>query len=149
MPLARFTALPGELAGLTAAVAEAIQPHLRFGEATLRLGLPEPGRAPVAAALASERPGPVLLLVATPAKSHTLYEELALFVAGMPLARLPEREALPYEFARDDPGRAVERHHALGLLRSGEKALVVASWAAGEGTPLVFFRGAVSEMTSA
>ena len=67
MPLARFTALPGELAGLTAAVAEAIQPHLRFGEATLRLGLPEPGRAPVAAALASERPGPVLLLVATPA----------------------------------------------------------------------------------
>ena len=26
---------------------------------------------------------------------------------------------------------------------------VVASWAAGEGTPLVFFRGAVSEMTSA
>ncbi|MBK7327755.1 MAG: DEAD/DEAH box helicase [Dehalococcoidia bacterium] len=103
---------------------------MRFGEGVLRLGLPESARAPVAAALASGHPAPVLVVVGTPAKSHTLYEELAMFVSGIPLARLPEREALPYEFARDDPGIAVERSHALGLLRNTSPAVVVASWAA-------------------
>ncbi|MBK7127297.1 MAG: transcription-repair coupling factor [Dehalococcoidia bacterium] len=103
---------------------------MRFGEGVLRLGLPESARAPVAAALASGHPAPVLVVVGTPAKSHTLYEELAMFVSGIPLARLPEREALPYEFARDDPGIAVERSHALGLLRNASPAVVVASWAA-------------------
>ena len=80
----------------------------------------------MAAAIASEHAGPVLMLVATPAKSHALYEELWLFAAGFPVARLPEREALPYEFARDDPSASVERSHALGLLRGTGRALVVA-----------------------
>jgi transcription-repair coupling factor (superfamily II helicase) len=124
------TALPGELAGLTAAVRDAIQPELRFSEGSLRLGLPESGRAPVAAAIATQAQGPVLVLVPTAAKALALSEELALFIAGIPLARLPEREALPYEFARDDPGAALERSRALSLLRSGEPAMVVASWAA-------------------
>ena len=69
-------------------------------------------------------------MVPSPAKSSALYEEVALFVAGIPFARLPEREALPYEFTRDDPGLAVERTHALSLLRGGSPALVVTSWAA-------------------
>lgn len=59
-----------------------------------------------------------------------MHEELAFFLEDVPLARLPEREALPYEFARDDPSVAVERAHALGLLRREERALVVASWSA-------------------
>jgi len=124
------SATPGELGGLTAAVADAIQPHLRFGEGSLRLGLPEPARPPVIAALALGHPGPVLAVVPTPARAHALYEELGLFVDGLPLARLPERESLPYEFARDDPALTVERSHALGLLRSGQPAIVIASWAA-------------------
>ncbi|MGE3076296.1 MAG: transcription-repair coupling factor [Dehalococcoidia bacterium] len=84
----------------------------------------------MAAALATMHAGPVLVVVPTPAKSHALFEEVALFVAGMPFARLPEREALPYEFVRDDPGLAVERTHALSLLRGESAALVVASWSA-------------------
>ncbi len=48
----------------------------------------------------------------------------------IPLARLPERETLPYEFVRDDHSLAIERSRALSLLREGEPALVVASWAA-------------------
>ena len=72
----------------------------------------------------------MLLLAPTPARAHALHEELAFFLEDVPLARLPEREALPYEFARDDPSVAVERAHALGLLRREERALVVASWSA-------------------
>jgi transcription-repair coupling factor (superfamily II helicase) len=124
------SALPGEVAGLTAAVREAIEPLLRSGEGSLRLGLPEAARAPVAAAIASRHQGPVLLVVPSPAKALAAQEELALFVAGTPLARLPEREALPYEFAKDDPGYAIERSYALSLLRGDAPALVVASWAA-------------------
>ncbi len=126
----RFTGLPGELSGLTAAVADEIQPLLKIGDGSLRLGLPETARAPVAAAIARNSQGPVLLVVATPAKSLTLHEELGMFLAAVPLARLPERESLPYEFVRDDHALAIERSHALGLLREASPALVVASWAA-------------------
>lgn len=60
-----------------------------------------------------------------------MYEELGLFLRNdIPLARLPEREALPYEFVRDDHAVAIDRSRALGLLRSDGPALVVASWAA-------------------
>ena len=60
-----------------------------------------------------------------------MHEELAMFVRpDIPLARLPERESLPYEFVRDDHSLAIERSRALSLLRSEAPALVVASWAA-------------------
>ena len=92
--------------------------------------MPEGVRAPVAAALAARHAGPTLLLVANPARAGAVAEELGLFLAGIPLARLPERERLPYEFARDDPLIAVERARALSLLGGDVPALVVASWAA-------------------
>jgi len=91
--------------------------------------MPEQARAPVAAALAARHPGPTLLLVANPARAGAMAEELGLFLSGIPLARLPERERLPYEFVRDDPLLAVERARALSLLRGEGAALVVASWA--------------------
>ena len=84
----------------------------------------------MAAAIAARHGRPVLLLAPTPARAHALHEELTFFLEDVPLARLPEREALAYEFARDDPSVAVERAHALGLLRREERALVVASWSA-------------------
>ena len=123
-------ALAGELVGLTAAIADVIQPLVRAGAASARLGVPETAKAPVAAAIAARHGQPVLLLVPTPARAQAIFEELAFFLEDVPLARLPEREALPYEFARDDPSVWVERAHALGLLRAEGRALVVASWAA-------------------
>jgi transcription-repair coupling factor (superfamily II helicase) len=85
----------------------------------------------VAAAIARGLSGPVLLVVATPAKSLAMHEEIGLFVRpDIPFARLPERESLPYEFVRDDHSLAIERSRALSLLRGNEPALIVASWAA-------------------
>ncbi|MBE0609429.1 MAG: hypothetical protein IH609_08615, partial [Dehalococcoidia bacterium] len=107
-----------------------IQPLIRTGAASARLGVPETAKAPVAAAIAARHARPVLLLASTPARAHALHEELTFFLDDVPLARLPEREALPYEFARDDPSVAVERAHALALLRQEERGLVVASWSA-------------------
>ena len=122
--------MPGELVGLTAAVADMIGPLTPFREGETRLGVPESAKAPVAAALASRHAGPTLVLVPTPARSQGLHEEIALFVEHVPLARLPEREGLPYEFLRDETSVAVERARALALLRGSGRALVVASWAA-------------------
>jgi len=59
-----------------------------------------------------------------------MQEELALFLEDTPLARLPERERLPYEFARDDPGTSMDRARALAALRGPGRALIVASWGA-------------------
>ncbi|HMO96130.1 MAG TPA: hypothetical protein PKD27_08400, partial [Tepidiformaceae bacterium] len=71
----------------------------------------------------------MLLLTATPARAQALLEELPFFAGAIPVARLPEREALPYEFTRDEPIAALERAHALALLRGERQAIVVASWA--------------------
>ncbi|MBI2767554.1 MAG: transcription-repair coupling factor [Chloroflexi bacterium] len=121
--------MAGELAGVIPPIAETVRDALGGGKAA-RLGLPEPARAPVAAAIAASAPGPTLVLVATPARAGSLAEELALFVSGLALARLPERERLPYEFTRDDPAVGIDRARALSALRGSEPALVVASWAA-------------------
>ena len=122
--------MASELVGLTAAIAATIEPLTRGGAASLRLGVPEAAKAPVAAALAARHPGPTLLLVPTPARSQSIHEELAMFLEDVQLARLPERESLPYEFLRDDTSVAVERGRALAALRGDARALVVASWAA-------------------
>ncbi|MGH2632016.1 MAG: hypothetical protein ACRDG3_01280, partial [Tepidiformaceae bacterium] len=115
---------------MTAATADAIEPHVRAGRGELRLGVPETAKAPVAAAFAARQQSPTLLLVSTPARAQAFAEELALFLEDVPLARLPEREGLPYEFARDDIAVSLERARALTLLRGPGRALVVASWAA-------------------
>ncbi|HXU22600.1 MAG TPA: transcription-repair coupling factor, partial [Tepidiformaceae bacterium] len=100
------------------------------GRGELRLGVPETAKLPVAAAFAARRDTPTLLLVATPTRAQAFVEELALFLEDVPLARLPEREALPYEFTRDNIALSLERARALTLLRGPGRALVVASWAA-------------------
>ena len=84
----------------------------------------------MAAALAGEHDGPTLVVAPTPARAQSLIEELPFFAGAIPVARLPEREALPYEFAKDEPVVALERAHALALLRGERQAIVVASWAA-------------------
>ncbi len=121
--------LPSELVGLTAATADVIEPLLRAGKGELRLGVPETAKAPVAAAIAARNDCPTLLLVPTPARAQAIHDEIALFLQDVPLARLPEREGLPYEFARDDVVVSLDRARALAFLRGDERALVVASWA--------------------
>ncbi|MEX0784515.1 MAG: transcription-repair coupling factor [Dehalococcoidia bacterium] len=122
--------MPGELVGLTAALADVIEPHVPDSKKGARLGVPETAKAPVAAAIAARRTGPVLLVVPTPSRSLSVHEELTLYLEDVPLARLPEREGLPYEFARSDALVTVERARALAALRGAGRALVVASWAA-------------------
>ncbi|MCC7364026.1 MAG: transcription-repair coupling factor [Dehalococcoidia bacterium] len=100
------------------------------GAAGRRIGVPETARPAVAAVLAGNRDAPTLVLAPTPGRAQALSEELAIFAPSIPVARLPEREGLPYEFARTDPVVAVERARALDLLRGDEPAIVVASWAA-------------------
>jgi transcription-repair coupling factor (superfamily II helicase) len=68
--------------------------------------------------------------VPTPARARAIVEEASLFADGIDLALLPEREQLPYEYARDDTTTIIERTRALHLLEAGAPALVVASWAA-------------------
>lgn len=118
--------MTSELVGVTDVLAPVLEGVLRPG---VRLGVPDQAKAAVAAALAARHPAPTLLLTATPARAQTLADELALYLEHVPLARLPEREGLPYEWLRDDPAVGVERARALGLLRQGDRALVVASWA--------------------
>lgn len=103
---------------------------MRAGRGELRLGVPETAKVAVAAAFAARQQSPTLLLVSTAARSLSFSEELALFLEDVPLARLPEREGLPYEFARDDIAVSLDRARALTLLRGPGRALVVASWSA-------------------
>ncbi len=122
--------LASELVGLTAAAADVLEPLVRAGKGELRLGVPETAKAPVAAALAARQSVPTLLLVPSPQRSLAVHEELALFLEDVPLARLPEREGLPYEFVHDDRSLSLDRERALAALRGPGRALVVASWAA-------------------
>ena len=120
--------LGSELVGLTTAVADCIASPTRSG-GVVRFGVPETAKAVVAAAVAARREGPTLLLAATPSRAQALYDELGLYLRDVPFARLPEREALPYEFVRTDQVVALERGRALAALRGPGRALVVASWA--------------------
>ena len=119
--------MAGELAGLVAAV----RPFIELGSlrGPGRIGLPESARAVTVAVLASHD-GPTLLLAATPSQAQALFEELQLYVAGVPLYRLPEQERLPYELARGDTAFEIESSRALQALSSGSPCLVVSSWVA-------------------
>lgn len=111
-------------------LAGAVAPFAPGGDGPVCLGVPETAKAAIAAALASRCHGPVLLLAPAPARAQSLLEELALFLPDLPLARLPERESLPYELARTDRAGRVERARALALLAGSDPGVVVASWAA-------------------
>ena len=121
--------MAGELAG----VRTAVETHLGAvagGRAAVRLGVPEQAKPVTVAAVAAGRDSPTLVLAASPGRASLLAEELALYADDLPIARLPAGERLPYELAEDDPAAIAERDRALRQLRSGERSIVVASWAA-------------------
>ena len=121
--------MAGELAG----VRTAVETHLGAvagGRTAVRLGVPEQAKPVTVAAVAAGRDSPTLVLAASPGRASLLAEELALYADDLPIARLPAGERLPYELAEDDPAAIAERDRALRQLRSGERSIVVASWAA-------------------
>ena len=122
-----------EIAGELAGVVRALDADLALPPrevAASRLGVPEAGKAPVIALAAERHAGPTLVLAGTPARAQALLDELALYTAELPLARLPEQERLPYELTTDEPSLVAERDRALHLLGGSGRALIVASWAA-------------------
>ena len=119
-----------ELAGLLSLLDGTLDGLAEGAAAGRGWSLPEAARVPVAAALAARHVGPTLYLAPTPARALAVAEEAGLFLgASVPVVRLPERERLPYEMARDDRASG-DRTRALALLSGDEPALVVASWAA-------------------
>ncbi|GAB4324912.1 MAG: transcription-repair coupling factor [Dehalococcoidia bacterium] len=122
--------MAAELAGVTRLLAETLSGTLGGERQERRIGVPESAKPAIAAAIAAMCAGPAVLLTATPARSQALTDELTLFVDGLTVTRLPEREQLPYELTRDDPAMRIESARALGALAGGQPALVVASWAA-------------------
>ena len=122
--------MAGELAGVRMAVTERIG-ALAHGDGPRRAILPDAARAAAIAALAAMRAGPTLALTATPGRAVALAEELALHAGeGLPVARLPETERLPYELSEDDAAAVAERDRALRRLRGDAPAVVAASWTA-------------------
>ncbi len=121
--------MTSQLAGVRTAV-EGRLGGLARARAPVRLGAPDAAKPVTIAALATAREGPTLVLAATPGRAGLLAEELALYAGDLPVARLPAGERLPYELAEDDPAAVAERDRALRQLRSGERGLVAASWAA-------------------
>lgn len=124
---ARLTA---ELAGITTLLAETLALTPGGARAERRLGVPEAAKPALTAAIAALAPGPAVVLTATATRAQAFTDELALFAPGLPIVRLPEREQLPYELAKDDPGTRIEAARALSAMRAGEPALVIASWGA-------------------
>ena len=121
--------MTSQLAGVRTAV-EAHLGGLPRGDEPVRLGVPEAAKPVTMAALAALHEGPTLVVAASPGRASLLVEELALYAGDLPIARLPAGERLPYELAEDDPAATAERDRALRRLRSGERSMVVASWAA-------------------
>ena len=124
-----FAAMGSELTGVTATLRQRLG-ILPVAGRPLRLGMPETSRIAVAAALAAGHEAPTLLLVTNPARTLATAEEAGLYLEHVPVFRLPEREGLPYEFARTDSALTIERARALAALAGTGRALVVASWAA-------------------
>lgn len=120
--------MPGELPGITSLLADILGPF--EGPGGRSVGVAETASAPVAAVLASQADGPLLLLTPSASRAQALAEELPLFLSEIPVIRFAERERLPYEFAANDPGVALERSRALDALSGTNRAVVVASWAA-------------------
>ena len=121
--------MASQLAGVRRAVERDLG-GLARGRAPVELGVPEQAKPVTIAGLATGHEGPTLVLAAGPGRASLLAEELALYAGDLPVAQLPAGERLPYELAEDDPAAVAERDRALRLLRGGERALVVASWAA-------------------
>src|SRR3990170_2554508 len=87
---------------------------------------------PVTSALTGVRavPGAVLVVVAREARALDLIEELGFWLGDVEAGRLrryPQRDALPYERADDDPWDVRARLEAIAALHSAAGPIVVAS----------------------
>ncbi len=122
--------MAGELAGVAHGIGEQLGPWLAEARNGGRVSVPESVRVPLAAWFASRRAGPTLFLAPTPARALAIAEEVGFFLAGIPVARLGERDRLPYEVVRDERAGGLDRSRALALLSGSDPALVVASWSA-------------------
>ncbi len=118
--------MPGELAGVAGVVRDLVLPGVEASRG--RVSVPENARAITIAAIANREP--TLVLASSSSQSQALFEELQLFVAGIPLYRLPEAERLPYELARSDTAYEIEVSRALRVLSGDEPGIVVSSWVA-------------------
>jgi transcription-repair coupling factor (superfamily II helicase) len=94
----------------------------------MRLGVADAAKPAVIAAYARDAAGPVLVIVPRALQARDLVEELAPWL-GEDAGRLrlyPERDALPYERATEDPWEVRQRLDAIGRLHAGERVIVVA-----------------------
>ena len=96
----------------------------------LRIGVGDAAKPAVAAALAREAPGAVLVVVAREAHARDLFEELSAWlgeVASGRLRRYPQRDVLPYERSPDDPWDVRTRLETIAALHGAGRPIVVAS----------------------
>ena len=95
---------------------------------SLTIGVSDPGKPVILAALARRLGVPLLVLTANPSRAEALVEELPAWLGGaIPVFAFPERDPLPYERIAPDPDAVRERLRALGALAAGGPAVVVAS----------------------
>ncbi len=95
-----------------------------------RIGVGDAARPAVIAALARAAPGPVLVIVPRASRAQDLAEELGAWLGPDAPRRIrvyPQRDALPYERAPEDPWDVRTRIEVLSALGSGESTLIVAS----------------------
>ena len=114
---------PGLLAGLGAAVLDAIRP---FDDQPM-LGVPDAAKPAVIAALAGGHGGPVLVLTPTPSSSAELTDALPLWLSAGGRVRLlpfPARESTPYDRQPPAPDLVEARLTAIDALRSGSPIIV-------------------------
>ena len=94
------------------------------------LGVPDPAKPPVIAAIGRRHRAPVVVVTARPQRALNLADELRAWLGdGASVLLFPERDALPYERIQPDPLSVHERLRALHALAGATRAplVVVAS----------------------
>src|SRR3989304_4274030 len=105
----------------------------------LRIGVGDAAKPAVAAALAREAPGAVLVVVAREAHARDLFEELSAWLGEVARGRLrlsPQRHVPPYERSPDAPWDVRTRLETIAALHGAGRPIVVASVEAGAQRPL-------------
>ena len=111
-------------------ILEPVEASLAGAAPGSRIGLGDAARPAVIVALARGAPGPVLVIVPRTSRAQDLAEELGAWLGPDAQRRVrvyPQRDALPYERAAEDPWDVRTRIEALSALGAGENAIVVAS----------------------
>jgi transcription-repair coupling factor (superfamily II helicase) len=109
--------------------AKSLRPVFEDLPRRLTLGVNEPAKAALLAALATARSRPVVLVTSRLARAQALAEEIEAWAESQLDVRLfPERDALPYEYLAPDLETVRERVSVLAELNSGRPyTLVVAA----------------------